>query len=111
VFAAIRLAEVMEILNAFGISAPEVPNMRRYETLRALFKTLEPKSLHIEMARTLKRTRSMVSLNDLMPKIPRSLLAGVSSMSLSKMAQRRLLEAIESPLSAAMAWGGRAWVR
>ena len=111
VFDAIRLAEAMEILNAFGISAPEVSNMRRHETLRALFENLEPKSLHIEMARTLKGTRSMVSLNDLMPKIPRSLLAGVTSMSLSKRAQGRLLEAIETPISAAMAWGGRAWVR
>jgi hypothetical protein len=111
VFDAIRLAEAMEILSAFGISAPEAPNMRRYETLRALFKTLEPKSLHIEMVRILKKTRSLVSLNDLVPKTPRSLLAGITSMPLSKRAQGRLLEAIESPLSAAMAWSGKAPIR
>src|SRR3546814_20128939 len=60
VFESLRAAEAVAILKALGVAVPQVPNTLRHAALRDLFATLDPAALHVEMVRTLKRTRDQI---------------------------------------------------
>jgi hypothetical protein len=72
--------------------------------MRELFAKLEPTGLHREMVRTLKRTRSLASLSDLVDQLPASLHAAALSVPVRRSDHGRLVEAVATPLDAAMAW-------
>ena len=81
-----------------------VPLGFRYAGLRDLFAALDPVALHVEMVRTLKRTRNLAPLGDLVDRLPESLQAVALSVSVRRADHPRLVEATATPLHAAMAW-------
>ncbi|RFS22914.1 sce7726 family protein [Aeromonas dhakensis] len=104
VFESLRIAESIEILEAMGVMVPEVPNTQRHAMLRELFSTLEPVTLHMEMVRTLKRSRNLAPLGDLVDRLPKSLQAIALSVSVRRSDHSRLIDAITTPLDAALNW-------
>lgn len=104
VFGSLRTAEAEGILQSLGIVVPAVPNTLRYSVMRDLFASLDPASLHLEMVRTLKRTRNLSSLAGLVDQVPTSLHAAVLSVPMRRNDHERLVATIATPLEAAMAW-------
>lgn len=104
VFESLRIAESVEILEAMGVMVPEVPNTQRHTMLRELFSALEPATLHMEMVRTLKRSRNLAPLGDLVDRLPKSLQAIALSVSVRRSDHSRLIDAITTPLDAALNW-------
>lgn len=104
VFESLRSAEAAAILKALGVAVPAVPNTQRYSIMRDLFAKLEPVALHREMVHTLKRARSLVSLSELVDKLPASLHAAALSVPVRRSDHGRIVEAVSTPLNAAMAW-------
>lgn len=104
VFESLRAAEALTILKALGVPAPQVPNTQRHAALRVLFAELDPATLHVEMVRTLKQTRNLAPLDDLVRELPVSLQAAALSFPVRHTDHSRLVEAIHTPMQAAMAW-------
>ena len=104
VFESLRMAEAAAILKAMGVAVPQLPNTQRHAALRDLFAILDPAALHVEMVRTLKRTRDLAPLGDLVDLLPESLQAAALSVSVRRSDHPRLVDAVATPLRAAMAW-------
>ncbi len=104
VFESLRIGESIAILQAMGVAIPEVPNTQRHTTMRDLFATLDPMALHVEMVRTLKRTRNLAPLGDFIDRLPKSLQAAALSISVRRSDHPKLIDAIETPLHTAMTW-------
>jgi hypothetical protein len=104
VFESLRMAEGAAILRAMGVTVPQVSNTRRHAAMRDLFATLDPVALHVEMVRTLKRTRDLAPLGELVDRLPESLQAAALSVSVRRADHPRLVDATATPLHAAMAW-------
>lgn len=104
VFESLRIAESIAILKAMGVTVPDVPNTQRHAVMRDLFAKLDPVELHVEMVRTLKRTRNLAPLGDFVERLPKSLQAAALSVSVRRSDHSRLINAIETPLHAAMTW-------
>lgn len=104
VFDSLRMAESVAILQAMGVLVPDVPNTQRHAALRDLFAKLDPGSLHVEMVRTLKRTRDLAPLGDFLDCLPKSLHAAALSISVRRSDHSKLINAIETPLHTAMNW-------
>ncbi|MER8553595.1 sce7726 family protein [Mesorhizobium sp. M1217] len=103
-FESLRSVEAAEVLKALGVAVPAVPNTQRHGVMRDLFAKLDPASLHREMVITLKRTRSLASLSDLIDQLPSSLHAAALSVPVRRSDHDRLVEAVATPLDAAMGW-------
>jgi hypothetical protein len=99
-----RTKEAAEILRYLGLEVPEVPNTRMRIELRRQFETLSPDEVHVAMLHTLKRTRNLLPLADLVRKLPTSLHAAALSVPLRRGDHDRLLDAVNTPLPQAMAW-------
>jgi hypothetical protein len=104
VFESLRSAEAGAILKSLGIAAPDVPNTQRHAAMRECFQDLNPTDLHIAMVRTLKRTRDLAPLSDLVDRLPRSLYAAALSIRVRRADHDRIVEAVSTPLDDAMAW-------
>jgi len=104
VFESLRSAEAAAILNALDVTVPSVPNTQRHGVLRELFSKLDPVALHREFVRTLKRTRNLAPLSDLVDQLPASLHAAALSIPVRRVDHGRLVEAVATPLGAAIAW-------
>ncbi|GAB1840276.1 sce7726 family protein [Achromobacter xylosoxidans] len=104
VFESLRMAEGIAILQAMGVEVPEVPNTQKHAAMRDLFARLDPVTLHVEMVRTLKRTRDLAPLGDFVDRLPKSLQAAALSISVRRSDHSRLIDAIATPLRAAMTW-------
>jgi hypothetical protein len=104
VFDSLRSAEAATILKTLGIDVPTVPNTQRHAVMRRLFANLEPVPLHREMVKTLKRSRNLAPLSELVVQLPSSLHAAALSVPVRRADHGRLLAAIDTPLSAAMGW-------
>jgi hypothetical protein len=104
VFEALRTCEASAMLINLGHSVPNVPNTALREEMRKRFETLRPAEAHEGMLRTLKQTRNMTSLAELVGQLPNSLQAAALSVPLRRSDHQRLLRAVETPLKAAMAW-------
>lgn len=104
VFESLRTDEAVAILKGLGVAVQQVPNTLRHAALRDLFATLDPTALHVEMVRTLKRTRDLAPLGDLVDSLPESLQAAALSVSVRRADHPRLVDAVATPLRAAMAW-------
>ncbi|KMQ80129.1 hypothetical protein BPMI_01511 [Candidatus Burkholderia pumila] len=99
VFESLRMAEGIAILQATGVTVPEVPNTQKHAAMRDLFAKLDPVALHVEM---MVRTRDLAPLGDLVDRLPRSLQAAALSVSVRRSDHSRLIDAIATPLRAAM---------
>ncbi|MDR5820809.1 sce7726 family protein [Caballeronia sp. LZ043] len=104
VFNSLRITEATAILEAMGVPVPQVPNTQRHAALQHLFSKLDPVALHNEMVQTLKRTRDLASLGELVDRLPESLQAAALSVSVRRADHPRLVDAVTTPLHAAMAW-------
>lgn len=104
VLESLRMAEGIAILQAMGVMVPEVPNTQRHAAMRNLFATLDPAALHVEMVRTLKRTRDLAPLGDFVDRLPKSLQAAALSISVRRSDHPKLIGALETPLHTAMTW-------
>ncbi|MEQ9181549.1 MAG: sce7726 family protein [Nitratireductor sp.] len=104
VFESLRMVEGAAILHAMGVTVPKVPNTQRHAAMRDLFVALDPIALHAEMVRTLRRTRDLAPLGDLVDRLPESMQAAALSVSVRRADHPRLVDAITTPLHAAMAW-------
>ncbi len=104
VFESLRTPEAAAILRSMDVTVPQVPNTQRYAKMRGLFAALDPAVLHVEMVRTLKRTRDLAPLGDLVDRLPESLQAAALSVSVRRADHPRLIDAIATPLHVAMAW-------
>jgi hypothetical protein len=104
VFESLRSAEAVAILRAMGVTVPAVPNTQRHAAMRDLFATLDPAALHVEMVRTLKRTRDLAPLGDFVDRLPESLQAAALSVSVRRADHSRLVDAVATPLRAATDW-------
>ncbi|WP_367348472.1 sce7726 family protein [Sphingobium yanoikuyae] len=104
IFETLRSAEAVAILKTLDITVPDVPNTRRHAVLRALFAELDPADVHCEMVKTLKRTRSLVPLAELVARLPVSLQAAALSIPVRHGDHDRVVSAVETPLEMAMEW-------
>ena len=87
-----------------GVSVPVVPNTQLHGAMRGLFAELEPAELHGQMVRTLKRSRNLLKLSDLVDQLPESLHAAALLVPIRRSDHDRLVNAVATPLRAAMAW-------
>lgn len=104
VLESLRATEAVAILKALGIPTPQVPNTQRHASLCALFADIDPATLHLEMVRTLKRTRNLAPLGDFLKELPTSLQAAALSIPVRQADHNRLVEAVRTPLREAIAW-------
>lgn len=104
VFETLRTVEAVQILEALGVSVPEVPNTMRHAALRDLFAELDPVVLHREFVRTLKQSRNLAPLSDLVDELPHSLHAAALSVPVRKNDHERLVGAVRTTLKDAVAW-------
>lgn len=104
VFESLRSAEAMAILKQLKIAVPDVPNTQRHAAMRAVFAQLDPTTVHKAMVTTLKRTRNLAPLNELVNQLPRSLHAAALSIQVRRADHSRIVEAVSTPLNAAMSW-------
>lgn len=104
IFDSLRSAEAVAILKAMGVPVPDVPNTQRHGIMRTLFAELKPAELHAQMVKTLKRSRNLAPLSDLVDQLPESLHAAALSIPIRRIDHGRLVNAVTMPLKAAMAW-------
>lgn len=104
VFESLRSAEAGAILKSLGVALPDLPNTQRHAAMRELFETLDPTAVHAAMVKTLKRTRDLAPLSSLVDQLPRSLHAAALSIQVRRADHVRIVEAVSTPLGAAMAW-------
>jgi hypothetical protein len=103
-FESLRTAEARAILKVLGAPIPEVPNTMLHRAMREVFTALRPADVHLAMVSTLKRTRNLAPLRDLVAQLPSSLHAAALSIQMRRSQHDRLVEAVLTPLSDAMSW-------
>ena len=91
-------ATVFESLRA------DVPNTLRHSAMRERFEKLDPTAVHVAMVDTLKRTRDLAPLKDLVDRLPQSLHAAALSIQVRRSDHDRIVGAVSVPLHLAMAW-------
>ncbi len=104
VFASLRSAEASAILKNLGVAVPNVPNTELHTAMRACFEGLDPAAVHVAMVETLKRSRDLAPLSALVNRLPRSLHAAALSIHVRRADHERIVEAVSTPLDAAMTW-------
>jgi hypothetical protein len=96
--------EAFEVLHAFEVPIPEVPNTRVYAELQKIFSKLPPRELHKCMIGVLKETRSLLPLSELAGALPKSLKPLVFSTSIRQRDHDRLISSLTTPVSEALTW-------
>lgn len=97
-------SEAFEILKAFDIAIPNVPNTRLYSELVTIFSGLPARKLHECMIRVLKENRSLLPLSELARALPKSLKPLAFSTSLRERDHGRLITALSTPVAEALTW-------
>lgn len=85
VFESLRANKARSILIELGVAIPEVPNIELHRAMRERFQRLEPSDVHAAMVRTLKRTRNLAPLSELVERLPSSLHAAALSIQLRRL--------------------------
>ncbi|MHA6688545.1 sce7726 family protein [Mesorhizobium sp. A556] len=104
IFESVRTAEARAMLKLLGLNVPDLPNTRLHAAMRDLFAGLPSQEVHAAMVKTLKRTRDLAPLSDLVDRLPPSLHAAALSIQVRRDDHKRLVEAVSTPLDEAMAW-------
>lgn len=104
IFDSIRLSESHAILNELGIEVPRVPNTLMYAATRERFALLDPTEAHLQMVKTLKRTRNLAPVEALVDQLPESLKPAALSIQVRRADHDRLVSAVRTPIEQAMAW-------
>jgi len=100
----LRASECCDILRALGRTVPDVPNTRLRAALDQEFAELQPVDVHLSMLATLKRTRNLQPLSNLLEHLPSSLHAAALTNRLRKSDHDRLIRAVNTPLEHALKW-------
>ncbi len=100
----LRTDEAMSILNSLEVDVPEVPNTMRRKVLKRAFSDLDPTTLHRQMVRTLKYSRSLAPYNDLVLQLPSSLHAAALSIPIRQTERARLVKTINDPFTVTREW-------
>jgi len=104
IFESLRSSEARAILCDLGMPVPAVPNTMLHGAMRRCFAQLEPQAVHRAMVSTLKRTRNLAPLGTLVDQLPLSLQPAALLIQVRRSDHERLVEAVHTPLDAAMAW-------
>lgn len=104
IFESLRSAEARAILRDLAAPVPEVPNTLLHGAMRESFARLRPEEVHRAMVKTLKRTRNLAPLGTLVDQLPVSLQPAALSIQVRRADHKRLVEAVRTPLIAAMSW-------
>jgi hypothetical protein len=100
----LRKAEACALLRSLQVSVPAVPNTMMHAALKDCFARLDPAQVHHEMVKTLKKSRNLAPLSELVDRLPFSLQPAALSIQIRRADHARLLNAIETPLHIAMGW-------
>lgn len=92
------------MLQLLGLIVPDLPNTQLHAAMRNIFARLPSQDVHQAMVKTLKRTRNLAPLSDLVDRLPASLHAAALSIQVRRDDHKRLVDAVSTPLAAAMAW-------
>lgn len=104
VLESVRTNEALEILMHIGVDMPTVPNTMIHAELKKRFAGVRPEDVHVAMVRTLKRTRNLLPLGQLIDQLPGSLQAAALSVPIKKADHDRLVRTVRAPLGEAMGW-------
>ncbi len=104
IFESLRSTEARAILRDLKVPVPDVPNTMLHSTLRACFERLRPEDVHRAMVKTLRLTRNLAPLGELVDQLPSSLQPAALSIQVRRADHDRLVEAVRTPLGAAMNW-------
>jgi hypothetical protein len=104
IFEAVRTTEAKQILTYLGVSIPNVPNTVLHSELRKRFVRLRPQDVHAAMVQTLKCTRNLKPLSELIDNLPPSLQPAALSIPVKKAAHQRVIKAVSTRLTEAMEW-------
>lgn len=100
----LQRGEAFEILRAFDLPIPAVPNTRLHAELGKIFAKLPAHDLHECMIHVLKETRSLLPLSELAGALPKSLKPLAFSTSLRQQDHNRLIQSLTTPISEALTW-------
>lgn len=100
----LRVVEAVKILEMLGIAIPETPNTKIHALLTEYFSKLNPIDLHTAMVHTLKRTRSLDPLSQLVDQLPRSLHAAALTFPIRLKDHEKLVSATSTSMKAAAKW-------
>ena len=100
----LRLDEATAILSHLGQEVPNVPNTKIRSKLRQVFAKLEPAAVHNEMVKTLKNSRSQVSLASFVSSIPVSVRAALLAANPTPKHRTRIKAAVDTPLIKTLSW-------
>lgn len=100
----LRLPEVFQVLENLGHTIPNAPNTLIRTELAAIYRTLDPVSLHQQMVHVLRDSRSQAHLDPFITSLPRSLRTGSLAIKPSLDAQHRIQDAVQTPLTKALTW-------
>ncbi|MBP2161282.1 MULTISPECIES: sce7726 family protein [Asticcacaulis] len=101
----LRAAEATQVLSMLGIDLPDVPNTQRHSVMKECFRAISPEDVHTAMVRTLKRTRNLAPLSEMVDKLPQSLHATALSVTLHRDHRSRLMTALATSLDEVAVWG------
>ncbi|WP_353252876.1 sce7726 family protein [Salinisphaera sp. PC39] len=104
VFESLRSDEAQRVLKTLGQRIPDVPNTQLHSKMRSIFARQEPAAVHRAMVATLKDTRSLSPLGDLVDRLPSSLHAAALSIRLKPKEHQRVVAAVNTSLDRAMRW-------
>ena len=104
IFESVRTTEACAILQYLGLPIPDVPNTRMHLELCEVFRGLRPADVHSAMVATLKRTRNLAPLAQLLDRVPASLQPAALSVAIRRSDHNLLVQAIETPLVSALMW-------
>lgn len=104
ILASLRASEARIVLERLGAKVPEVPNTKLRAALSNSFAELDPSEVHAAVVGTLKVTRNLASLGELVDQLPASLQPAALSTPLRHADHERLINAVKVPLSDAMTW-------
>jgi hypothetical protein len=105
IFESLRMNEARSILKGLNIPIPDVPNTMQYTAMREILVRLEPAKVHEMMVKTLKKTRTLEQLKNLVSLLPESLRPAALSFQVRRSDHKRLINAINTPLREAATWG------
>jgi hypothetical protein len=104
IFDSLRSVEARAILEGLNVAVPVVPNTQLHSLMRERFAQLDPATAHIAMVQTLKRTRNLEPLADLIYQLPPSLQTAALAIQVRRADHEQLVRAVETPIDQAMAW-------
>lgn len=100
----LRVHEAAAILTRLGIGVPTVPNTRVRAEMQALFSSCDTRLLHTAFVSTLKTTRSLAPLEELIGDLPSSLQAAALTIPLRRAQHDNLIRAVNTNYDEAVRW-------